>query len=72
MARQMLEILGRAGSLDDFERPAADSPERVSEFVTGIAVISEDMTEPWKWRFGSMRGASVAILDIGLTDEACD
>lgn len=71
-ARQKLEALGRVGSLDKFERPASDSPQRFFQLVSGVAAIGENVTRPWKGASDQSeeRRCAVAILDVGLVHNA--
>ena len=45
-ARQNFEALRGVGAFDDFDRPFAHALQRLTQFLPGIAAVSEDMAHP--------------------------
>jgi len=72
--RQDFEALGAVGSLDDLDRPLADWPQCVPEFVPRIAAIGEQVAQPGKSADdpGEHQRRSVAVLDVGGVDHGVD
>ena len=73
-AGQHFEALGGIGPLDDFDGPLADTVQGVLELVSGIAAISEHMSQPREAPddFREHQRRSVAVLDIGGVDHGMD
>ena len=68
------EAFRTVGSFDDFDCPVAGRGQRATQFFTGIAAIGEDMAQLGTARsdFGQLRRRSVAVLNIGGTDDSRD
>ena len=68
------EALGGVGSLDDLDGPLSDTAQRAPEFVSGIAAVGEQVTQPGETRDDSdeHERRSVAVLDVGSVDHGVD
>src|ERR1019366_7695770 len=66
-SRQQDEPLGRVGSLDDFDIPAAIADECLFKLRSGIAAVGKDVAQPRQQRADrcQQRQRAVAVLNVG-------
>jgi hypothetical protein len=73
-AWQNFEALRRVGTFDDFNRPFADTLQSLPQFISSIATIGKDMSQPGIARTDRSKDArcAIAVLNVGLVHDEPD